>query len=155
MPAPNDAPVQVMPFVLVFAVTYAALTAVVFAIITFLNLPANSGMAVGALIGAATFAASRFTSETGRAPQGAEILKLSGLSLLAVIAVSIPLTLAALAFAGIPFGDFATAMSNLFGSLGSGMVAGIVAFTLAVHFAVLYLSYGPLARFIARSNAAR
>lgn len=152
MPKSNDGPVRVMPFVMVFAVTYAILTLVVLVFVTLLGLPSNSGLAIGSLIGAATFAASRFSAEIGRPPQGPETMKLAVLSLAAVILMSVPLTLAALAFTGVTFSEFTAVVSDIFGKLDTATTVGIIAFTAAFHLAGLYFSYGPLARIIAHST---
>ena len=69
--------------------------------------------------------------------------------------MSVPLTLGALALSGVPLGEFTEAIMALTASLGAGTAVGILAFTAAVHLAVLYLSYGPLARFIARNGSGR
>ncbi|MEO1543136.1 MAG: ABZJ_00895 family protein [Pseudomonadota bacterium] len=151
----SDEPVgqqPVLPFIKVFALCYLGLTLVVFLLTMLTPLQGNAGFAAGALIGSATLAAQKFHADIGRPPLGMEVIRLSVFSFGAVLLLSVPLTVAALTASGIALSDIGLTMQAVFGPLTGGEIATIVGFTVAIHLLVLWLSYGPLARLIARNS---
>ncbi|MEL7048070.1 MAG: ABZJ_00895 family protein [Pseudomonadota bacterium] len=142
----------VLAYVGIFALCYLGLTGVVFALLTLTPLQGNAGFAVGALIGSATLAAQKFHADIGRPPLGLEVIKLALCSFLAIIVVSAPLTIAALVLSGVAVADLGLAFQVMFGEQDTNELASFVGLTIAIHLLVLWLSYGPLARFIARNS---
>ncbi|MEO1205894.1 MAG: ABZJ_00895 family protein [Pseudomonadota bacterium] len=150
-PDPTTGQRPVMPFVAVFAFCYLGLTLVVFAVVILTPLDANAGFAAGALIGSATFAAQKFHADIGRPPLGLEVIRLCVFSFAAVVLLSVPMTLAALLASGVALSDVGLAMTVALGPLTWTEIAIVVGFTAGIHLLVLWLSYGPLARLIARN----
>jgi len=145
----------VLPTLQVFAICYALLSLTGVAIVAFLKLPPNAGLFIGVLVGAATFAASRFHAAHGRVANGGEQFYLVLGSLVISLLFSAATLLVTATSQGLSERDLVEIIRALAGA-GTGaewamLAATVIGFTTAA----LWVSYGPLARIMAGSGGAQ
>jgi len=140
--------VKVFPYLLRFTIAYFAALLVFALAAMLLDLNAGTGSSFGALIAAAAFAMSKFVSDHERAPTHDERSRLTWLSLGASILVSAvlvaPLVLAT--------GQLSE-LSQVLSQLNVALVLGVALFVLVIYVAVLWFSYGGLAKVMVKSQA--
>lgn len=131
--------VHVGKYVIRFGIVNLLLLVAIAVVLTLLGVDGNSGTSVAALIGAALAAGNRFLKDHKRLPNPSEKRRLTWLSLLAAVVVSLCLLVAFLLWSG--------ATRELLSMLPPGtytaaVVLGVLAFVTALHFLALSFSYG-------------
>lgn len=130
----------VLPYVAFFAAAYVVLTIIVGVILVAFDLPTNSGIGIAIVIASAAYVGAKFAKDKGRAFSRSERLRITGLSFLVSVALSV------LLFAG-----FVVAMqvdgvwdelSAILRQISLPFLVGIVAFVTVVHLLGLYFTYG-------------
>lgn len=140
--------ILLQPYLWTFGVCYLALTIAAAFFFWLTGLPANIGMSFGILIGSATFAGQTFVSHHNRTPDSTEVLKLTLGSLLISVALSLFVTIVALALSGVGIADIQKAWAMIMRELEFGGALIVILAASAFHLLALWLSYGPLTRFI-------
>lgn len=133
--------VRVGKYVFRFGIVHLLLLVGLSIILGLLEVEANSGVSIGALMGAAMAAVIMFIQDNKRAPNKSEKSHLIWFSLLASIAISIVLSSLFLVFSAEGKELFSTIVS-----MGFLVMFLILLFASAVCFFVLSLSYGHLAK---------
>lgn len=139
----------VLPYVQIFATCYGVVLLAMIALLHAINLPPNLGLAIGALIGAATFTAQRFHATTGRIANPTEQLRLIIGSLVMALVFSAALLLILAVSRGMTTEEFLTVVQSLVGSGTALEWASLIAVIVGFTTAALWVSYGPLARIMA------
>ena len=135
------------PPVLLFGVTYVALSAVATAVLVIFDLNANSGVAVGVLVAATATAARKFVLDHRRSLRRGEQLRFTFLAFLATILITlIQLVVTVLIVIGkdeLP-ALLAEAQAWIAGNMP--LLAFVVATVALVYFAILYFTSGWFSR---------
>jgi hypothetical protein len=137
----KPADVKVGKYVITFGVVNLALLVGSAILLTLLEIESNSGVTIGALIGSAIAAASKFIKDNGRIPTPSEKTKLVWLSYFASWVVSLFL-----------FGIFVTLTNEggqlieLMKSINAAILVGIIVVLSAFYLGVLSMAYGYMAR---------
>jgi hypothetical protein len=127
-----------------FAIAYCIGLIIVAGIFYIFDLEHSSGASVGVLIGAAMFSASKFIQDNHRLPSKTEKSRLIWQSFLVSWLVTLVLLLVmVIALGGL---QVLAEMSQLASRLSVTIVAGVIIFASLVQWAVLYFSYGSLAK---------
>lgn len=137
----------VTPYAWLFTLVYTALLLVIVAITFFTNIKPNSGVSIGAAIGAATFAGQRFFADHARVPKGGEVTGLIWWSVLATWVVSVAMFVLPIVMVA----EIDDAISSAQVMIAeSGLILAGIAVAMTLFYALIYwVSYGPLTRFIA------
>jgi len=143
------------PFLWLYAIAFLVLSVLTTAFFMLTGLPTSVGVSLGILVGAATFTGQRFYAEVGRPPQNPEVWKLT----IGSFVISKLLTFAILATTAL----MAPAMmESLFGVFADGtffeglvLALAIVGLLALIELPVLWLSYGPLTRWISKTTEKR
>ncbi len=133
--------VRVGKYVFRFGVIHLILLVGISIILGLLEVEANSGVSIGALMGAAMAAVIKFIQDNKRAPSQSEKSQLIWLSLLVAVAISILISSIFFIFSGEGQEVFEALIS-----MGFLVMLLILLFASAVCFFVLSLSYGHLAK---------
>ncbi len=133
--------VRVGKYVFRFGIVHLLLLVGLSIILGLLEVEANSGISIGALMGAAMAAVIKFIQDNKRAPSQSEKSRLIWLSLLVAVAISILLSSVFFIFSGEGQEIFEALIS-----MGLLVIFLIFLFASVVCFFVLSLSYGHLAK---------
>lgn len=140
----------VMSYVIWFALVHLGLLVLLAILASVFQFQLNAGASMGALIGAASLAGQRFVAGHGRPPVGREVTNLTWLSVAASWLISLIMLAPMVMFAD---ANFKSELQTMWTTLGNDGVALITVAATLVYALVLWISYGPLTRFIARSQA--
>ena len=115
-----------------------------------LDLPTNSGVGIGILVASAAFVGAKFARDKGRVFSRSERLRITGLSFMASLAISL------LLFAGFVFMMHADSvwydMALTLQQLSWPLAIGIVAFVTAIYLLGLYVSFGLIAKQVLKAE---
>jgi uncharacterized membrane protein len=143
------------PPLLQFSLAYILLSALITAILFIFDLNANTGEAIGTLMGATVVGARKFVIDHSRAMQGGEQLRFSLLAFAAIILITIAQFLVTVALV-IGKDEMSAAYDEAKAALAGNAVlfSSIVVIVMLVYFAILYFSSGWFSRMFAKRLAA-
>jgi polyferredoxin len=124
-------------YILLFAAAHLGLLIGLGILTAILDIDSNTGVTVGALMGAAILAISKFIRDNKRLPNKKEKWKLVWFSCLASWAVSMLLFIVIVSLVG----EGAEIMQAI-STLGAPLLLGVIAFLTLFYVGALYLAYG-------------
>lgn len=136
--------VAITKYTIKFGVVYTIGLIVLSAIFYIFDLDHSSGASIGVLIGAAMYAAGKFIQDNKRVPSKNEKSKMVWSSFVILWLVSVMLLLIVVLIIGGNQG--LTELTQLAAKLNVAIVVGVTIFVSLVYLAILYYSYGGLAR---------
>jgi hypothetical protein len=143
------------PALLHFSLTYILLSALVTAILFTFDLNANSGEAIGTLMGATVVGARKFVIDHHRALQRGEQLRFTLLAFAAIILITIAQFFVTLALA-VGKDEMMAAYEEAKTALAGNaiLVASIAVIVMLLYFAIVYFASGWFSRMFAKRLAA-
>jgi hypothetical protein len=151
---PTSGEANLWPALITFSIAYLVASAMVTAVLVYLDLNSNTGVSVAILIAATAAAAQKFVAGRGRALSRREQLRFAFLAtvasmLLSIVqmAVILPIYLSAAELPQLADETRAWVAANV------GLVVFIALFVVGVFFAVLYFASGGFSRMFAKRLA--
>ncbi|MTD95358.1 hypothetical protein GIW81_13545 [Hyphomicrobium sp. xq] len=151
---PTSGEANLWPALITFSIAYMIVSAMVTAVLVYLDLNSNTGVSVAILIAATAAAAQKFVAGHGRALSRREQLRFALLAtaasmLLSIVqmAVILPIYFSAAELPQLADETRAWVAANV------GLVAFIAIFVVGVFFAVLYFASGGFSRMFAKRLA--
>jgi magnesium-transporting ATPase (P-type) len=143
------------PAVLLFSVTYLALSAVVAAVLTFFDLNSNTGLSIGVLMAATGAAARKFVADHRRALHQGEQLRFALLAIVATMLLTVlQVAVVILIFFKLDELPQLAAEAQAWAADNTTLLAVIAAFVVLLFFAALYFGAGWFSRWFAKRLAA-
>jgi hypothetical protein len=152
---PTEPGSNLWPPLLHFSLTYILLSAFVTAILFAFDLNANTGEAIGTLMGATVVGARKFVIDNHRAMQRGEQVRFTLLAFAAIILITIAqffVTVALVIGKDEMMAAYEEAKTALAGN--AALFSGIAVIVMLVYFAIVYFSSGWFSRMFAKRLAA-
>lgn len=151
---PTSGEANLWPALITFSIAYLVVSAMVTAVLVYLDLDSNTGVSVAILIAATAAAAQKFVAGHGRALSRREQLRFAFLATVATMLLSVVQMAAILPiyFSAAELPQLAEE-TRAWVAANVGLVAFIAIFVVGVFFAVLYFASGGFSRMFAKRLA--